>query len=474
MMNRRPSHVDSFLFDRVDGASLLCLVDGEHYPPVTRWTLDELEQAGGSIAGLVFIGGTEKVDNAVEELQSEEQRYTIYMGGEDFDATLETVDRALQEQQPDLVVDLSDEPIVGYDERFRIATRVLMHDACYAGADFWFSPPQRCRVLSMPSLAVIGTGKRVGKTAVSVTIARLLDAGGYDPVVVAMGRGGPPEPEVIRPGELDVTLDFLLDVAEGGGHAASDYWEDAILADVPTVGCRRCGGGMAGSPVLSNVLEGAAIAGEMPQRFAIMEGSGPTLPPVATDASVVVAGAMQPLRYITGFLGEYRLRRGDLAVVTMCEEPMASEAKVQEVYDGIREIRPDIEVALTVFRPEPHRDIEGRRVFLATTAPPIMEGALAGYLEETYGCQVVAVSTSLSDRVQLRRDLAELDEADVLLTEIKAASIDVAAAMARASECDVVFMHNRPIVVGGTVDALDEAALDVCSRICSEHGGVKA
>ncbi|MGC9308018.1 MAG: cyclic 2,3-diphosphoglycerate synthetase [Thermoplasmatota archaeon] len=465
-MDERIPCPGSFVFDRVDGATLLCLVDGEHYPPVTRWTLQELEQAGGHIVALVFIGGTEKVGNAVEELQDERRRYTIYTSSDTFDGTLAVIEKALEEHQPDIVVDLSDEPVIGYHERFRIATRVLLHDACYAGADFWFTPPERRKMLSKPSLAVIGTGKRVGKTAVSVSIARLLDAAGYTPMVVAMGRGGPPEPEVIRPRELDITLDFLIDIAEGGGHAASDYWEDAILADVPTVGCRRCGGGMAGDPVLSNVLAGAMRANEMPERFVIMEGSGPTLPPVATDASVVVVGAMQPLRYITGFFGEYRLRRADLAVVTMCEEPMATEEQVQQVYEGIREVRPDIDVALTVFRPEPHGAIEGRRVMLATTANPAMQDTLCSYLEQAYGCQVVGVSTSLSDRARLRRDLEHLDAADVLLTEIKAASIDVAAAAARERGCDVVFMHNQPVVVGGTVDSLDTAVLALCNNIC--------
>jgi len=465
-MSPPASSPDSFLFNRVDGAALLCLVDGEHYPPVTRWTLDELKRAGGSIAGLVFVGGTEKVDNAMEELQDEKRQYVVYTGGGAFDETLETLEQALEEQQPDLVVDLSDEPVVGYTERFRIATRVLLHGACYAGADFWFSPPERREMLKKPGLAIIGTGKRVGKTAVSVSVARLLDAAGYDPVVVAMGRGGPPEPEVIRPDELDITLDFLVDIAEGGGHAASDYWEDAILANVPTVGCRRCGGGMAGSPVLSNVHEGAILANGMPQGFVVMEGSGPTLPPVSTDVAVVVVGAMQPLRYITGFFGEYRLRRADLAVVTMCEEPLASEEKVQAVYEGIREVRPDVDVALTVFRPEPHGDIEGRRVYVASTAHPSMRDTLCRYLEETYCCEVVDMSTSLSNRAELRRDLAGLEEADVLLTEIKAASIDVAAATARAMDCDVVFMHNRPVVTGGTVDSLDAAVLSICKKAC--------
>ena len=41
--------------------------------------------------------------------------------------------------------------------------------------------------------------------------------------------------------------DELLVRARAGQHAASDYLEDAVLAGVPTVGARRCGGGLAGT-----------------------------------------------------------------------------------------------------------------------------------------------------------------------------------------------------------------------------------
>ena len=45
---------------------------------------------------------------------------------------------------------------------------------------------------------------------------------------------------VLRPADL-------LAVSRRGLHAASDYFEDAVLAGVMTIGCRRCGGGMAGA-----------------------------------------------------------------------------------------------------------------------------------------------------------------------------------------------------------------------------------
>jgi len=453
------------MIDRADikGKRIFCLVDGEHYPPVTKWTLKELEKSGGKVVGVFFIGGTEKVENAVEELQSCGDGYQIYTGSDFFSDTLLILLKAAIETNCELVVDLSDEPVVDYDQRFRIASMLLYKDIIYMGADFKFVPPLRKKILEKPSLSIIGTGKRVGKTAVSVTIARLLNQKGFDPVVVAMGRGGPPEPEIIVPSELEISAELLINIAEKGGHAASDYWEDAVLAGVPTVGCRRCGGGMAGSPVLSNVMDGANKANEMPQKFVVMEGSGPTLPPVATDACIAVVGAAQPIRHVTGYFGEYRLMRSDLVVVTMCEEPMVSREKVNQIEKEITKLFPEVEIALTIFRPEPHHDITGKKVFMASTANPIMKDKLGNYVEETYQCSVVGISTNLSNRKGLRYDLkAGLKEAEVLLTEIKAASIDVAARSAREQGCDIVFMHNKSILVGGTIENFEGSVLDLC------------
>ena len=54
-------------------------------------------------------------------------------------------------------------------------------------------PTPRC-ARDAAKLAVIGTGKRTGKTAVAGHWAALLRERGADPVMVCMGRGGPAEP----------------------------------------------------------------------------------------------------------------------------------------------------------------------------------------------------------------------------------------------------------------------------------------
>ncbi|HEX7247630.1 MAG TPA: hypothetical protein VF351_05955, partial [Actinomycetota bacterium] len=38
------------------------LVDGEHYPPVTRWAIDTASERGHEVVGAVFVGGIEKID----------------------------------------------------------------------------------------------------------------------------------------------------------------------------------------------------------------------------------------------------------------------------------------------------------------------------------------------------------------------------------------------------------------------------
>src|SRR5205814_8713144 len=114
-----------------------------------------------------------------------------------------------------------------------------------------YTPP-RYEQVDFPgrSVAVIGTGKRTGKTAVAGHWATLLRERGTSPVIVSMGRGGPPEPQVAEAG---VGLEELSEIALGGRHAASDYCEDAALAGGPTVGCRRLGGGRVGERFDSNM-----------------------------------------------------------------------------------------------------------------------------------------------------------------------------------------------------------------------------
>ncbi len=451
----------------------ICLVDGEHYLPVTLDALEYLNTKGHEVVAAVFLGGTEKIGTPEEVVERLGVPTYIDLSLKKGEVPRGPIEEAVAKHRPEVVVDLSDEPVVNYHSRFVIASILMRLGVRYLGSDFQFDPPQLPRLLEKPSMSVIGTAKRVGKTAIAGYIARSLDRAGLDPLIVTMGRGGPPEPEMILGEELELTPEYLLAQAKAGKHAASDHWEDALTSRLTTIGCRRCGGGMAGQVAHANVEAGARLANGQPARFVVMEGSGTTFPPVATDTRVVLVHAAQPLDYFRSFFGPYRVGMSDMAIVSMCEPPMADEDKVAAVNEALREVNPAIEVADIVFRPRPLGDISGRRVMAVMTAPADMiEGTLAPFMEREFGCSVVGWSGNLSNRPRLREDLAEhLPRADTVLVEVKAAAIDVATREAMERGLDVVYMDNEPLVVGGDIEDLEAACVRLAGRAIERHGG---
>jgi cyclic 2,3-diphosphoglycerate synthetase len=402
----------------------LAIIDGEHYPDVVRQALVELPY---EFVAAVLVGGKEKL-----------------RGGESYGVPLAPgVEEAVSEHGPEVVVDLSDEPVLGPVERFRLASRVLALGVPYIGADFRLDPPVLAPV-GVPSIAVTGTGKRVGKTAVTGKLARLA-ARERDVVVVSMGRGGPPEPEVV---ESPPSVDELVERARAGAHAASDYLETAVVAGVVTVGCRRCGGGLAGETWVSNVLEGLAVAAARRPELLVCDGSGAALPPVAADARVLVASALQGADVVAGYLNAYRILVSDLVVLTMAGADSA------ELRRRIQEVK-RVPVVACELRLQPLEPLAGRRTAVFTAGP-----APTGHLDG----EIVHASASLADRVALREELTAVD-ADVYLVEIKAAGIDVVADSARARGAAVVFADNEPVPLPGEADldaelaALVEAAV---------------
>ena len=435
----------------------LFLIDGEHYPPVVLHAIQTVhEDLSFDGIAAAFLGGTEKLKAGTD----------YGMPLVKAASAVAAVEKALGEFEVEVVVDLSDEPVVGYRERMRIASLALATGARYVGSDFELRPTELHDISEKPSLAVIGTGKRVGKTAISGYLARLLAREGFDPGVVSMGRGGPPEPEVIEGHKLTVGSDYLLEAMERGAHAASDYYETAALSRVTTVGCRRCGGGLSGEPFVSNVLEGARIVNGLDTGITVFDGSGAAIPPVAVDRRVLVAGANQDPEYITGYLGAYRVLISDLLLLAMSEEPMADEKKVRGIVEAVRELKPGIQVIPTVFRPRPVGEVRGLRLAYLSTAPPQVLNKLSEHLEEQYGCEVVGVSGNLSDRRRLAEDLEKMEEAEAYLTEIKAAAVDVVTQRGAQEGKPVLYCDNDPVGEG-----LDEALLQLAREAVSGNGG---
>lgn len=400
---------------------------------------------GYEVVAALLVGGTEKLaagDSAPD--------FGVPAAEPDPDARV-ALARAIETHHPEAVLDLSDEPVVGYRERMELAAVALARGVPYLGSDFRLEPPISGPPLPIPTVAVIGTGKRTGKTAIGGELARVARDAGLDPVVVAMGRGGPAEPQVAEAGS--VTVERLLELVRGGHHAASDYLEDALTAGVTTVGARRIGGGMAGAPFASNVRQAAERAVELGAGIVILEGSGSAVPPVPWDAGVLVVPASAPPEYLGGYLGPLRLLLSDLVVVTMAAGgPEAGPESLPTLRSHVQRLRKEARLVVTDFVPVPLGDVRGKDVFLTTTAPGSIAERQVAHLEATAGCRVVGWSARLADRAGLAQEMDDAERYEVLLTELKAAAVDVACERAMERGADVVFVDNRPVVVEGRSD----------------------
>ena len=316
------------------------------------------------------------------------------------------------------VVDLADEPVLRERARLELAALALHLGLDYEAPGIRLTPPPAPpAVFDGRTLAVIGTGKRTGKTAVAGHWARLIAEAGGDPVIVAIGRGGPAEPVLASPG---TTIEDLERIAAGGAHAASDYLENAVLAEVPAVGARRVGGGPAGEPADDNVAAAVELAALQGADTLIVEGSGASLPPVGVDRCVCVVGDPGDAHG----LGRLRLLRADLVLVRASKRLSGA-----------------IPFELVA---EPAEPIPANaRVAMFTTGGP-----------GPRGLEPVFRSTALARRGELARDLdrAAAEGCDVYLTELKAAAIDTVATRARVAGARIVLMRNRPAGPG-----LDEA-----------------
>jgi cyclic 2,3-diphosphoglycerate synthase len=421
---------------------VIALVDGEHYAPVTAWAIEVARERGYDVEAALLVGGTEKLRAGVP---IEFGAPVIPLRGD----RMTSLAAVIREHRPEAILDLSDEPVLGYRERMDLVAVTLAAGVAYLGPDFRIDPPIEGPPLPAPTLAVIGTGKRTGKTAIAGEVARVAARLGLDPIVVAMGRGGPPEPLVAEAGSVDLAR--LLELMRAGEHAASDYLEDALTTGVTTIGARRAGGGLAGKPWATNVREAAEIATDRGAGLVILEGSGAAVPPVPWDAGILVVPASAPPEYLGGYLGPFRLLLSDLVVFTMGSGPAGPE-NLSALRTHLQRLHGDARHVVTDFSPVPLADVRGKRIFFATTAPGAVAERQIRHLESAHGCDVVGWSARLADREGLTGDMEDADDYDVLLTELKAAAVDVACERALARGAEVVFVDNRAVAVEGNTD----------------------
>jgi cyclic 2,3-diphosphoglycerate synthetase len=148
------------------------------------------------------------------------------------------------------------------------------------------------------------------------------------------------------------------------------------------------------------------------------------------------------------------------------EQPLADLGAVSALEDRIRGLVPGVPVVHTTFRPRPLGSISGHSVFFTTTAPVAVTGILAAHLE-SYGATVIGHSSSLANRSRLAADLQQTaGQADVLVTELKAAAVDLATGFALERGMRVVYSDNQLVATGGDgpLEALFPSVADLAAE----------
>ncbi|RLF91900.1 2,3-diphosphoglycerate synthetase [Thermococci archaeon] len=428
----------------------LALIDGEHYPDVNRWALDKI-----SPCCAVFVGGIEKI-GGIEDVERV-LGVKLYHDSDIFKA----LERALSENHVEEVIDLSDDPVLTPELRFRIASFLLRRGVSYIGADFQFKPKEWLKI-DIPSINIIGTGKRVGKTSVGAFVGRTLKHL-YRVVIVTMGRGGPEKPEIIRGDLMEITPEFLLKVAEEGKHAASDHFEDALMAGVATVGCRRCGGGLAGFSFFDVIEEGIEVAKSLNPDLIIFEGSGATFANVLSEGFITVVSAKQGVSKVRDYFGPFRISLADIIVITMADS--VEENELKKLLKTIEGINPSADVHITRFAPRLIGDVEGKAI-VVTTSPESARKVAEELRKE--GVDIVGYSGSLANRKKLREELSKF-QYDTTIVELKAGAVDVVVKDALSRGKRVVFLDNEPRNIDGK--DLGKAVKELARRVINDKGG---
>ena len=164
---------------------VIVLVDGEHYPPVTRWGIETARERGHDVVGALFVGGSEKLQPGPPP----DLGLPTRVAGEDRMAALAL---AIDEFEPEGVLDLSDDRCSAIGSGWNCGRDARARPSV-PGRGFPTGPADRGP--AAPGTHAGGDRHREAnrKTAISGALARLATRRGLDPVIVAMGffAGGP-------------------------------------------------------------------------------------------------------------------------------------------------------------------------------------------------------------------------------------------------------------------------------------------
>ena len=420
------------------------LVDGEHYPPVTRWAIATATERGHDVVGALFVGGIEKIEpGSLPDLG-----VPTRSGG----------DRPRWRRCADAIDDLASRAGArsvrragaglprahGARRRWRCTMGVP-----YAGPTSGSTrrPRRRAPPRPDPRRDRDRQAHRQDRDQRRGGAARGARPG-LDPVVVAMGRGGPPEPQVAEAGAID--LERLVELVRAGRARAR---RTTSRTRSPPGSPRSARGGPgAGSPESRSsptCREAAALAADARPRVADPRGQrlrraadpmgcrGPgrarqraaRIPRAATSAPTGCCAPTSPLL-------PWRPAR------TGSENLSALRSHILRYLDDAR-------LLITDFIPVPLADVQGRAGVLRHHGARRRGRATGRTPEASHGCTVVGWSARLADRAGLAEDLDAAQGYDVLLTELKAAAVDIGVERALARGAEVVFVDNRARRRGG-------------------------
>lgn len=410
----------------LNGKRVIFLIDGEHQVAVTTAAVAHyVKKYSIAYVGCVFAGGYEKVQfgaaiNILGKLAN-------------FAENKRKIIDALTSEDADIVVDLSDEPILTSKERLEIAAGCLATGVSYLAGETLFSAPVFEKWSTHPSIGIFGTGKRIGKTAVGVWFVRQLMNRNLRPVVVSMGRGGPETPELAR---QNVDEDYLLDLVDSGRHAASDYLENAFFNDVPAIGTRRCGGGFFGAIAYHGLEDAINLANDVESDIAVIEGSGASLIPHRNDANLLIVGLRKGMGDLFGYTTPLRILLADAILVTLTGTDGESD-ELEKFRAYVNGIKPELRIWSAHLTPQSRRSWKGLRALVVTT-----HRIDSGLLRDELELEQVEVHATLGNRAQTTELLQNrAREFDVILTELKSSGVDTVLRMCRKLGVSCDFLH---------------------------------
>jgi predicted GTPase len=264
-----------------------------------------------------------------------------------------------------------DTVVLAYSDLAHADAMHLASRALATGADFVMPGPGRTMLASrLPVIAISAVRTGCGKSQTARFVARRLAERG---VRAAVLRHPMPYGDLERQRVQRFATRADLEAADCTAEEREEY--------EPYVD--------AGGVIFAGVDYAAILAeAEKEGQVILWDGGNNDFPFVRPDLHVVLVDALRPDQVATHHPGETCLRMADLVVVNKVHA--ASEADVQRLVEGVRALRPDVEIlrAASPVVLEDADSLRGKRVVVVDDGPTLTHGGMA------YGAGFVAASAA--------------------------------------------------------------------------------